>query len=91
MKKYLEQYLGQPIAILAVRHWYRGILTKLEDEHLVISNGFGVELTGDLAGTVPRKEEALTSDAMISLMSVEMVYQPVWAFHGYSKKELKRS
>lgn len=88
-KTYLEKFLNQPIAIFCVRYKYRGIISEVGEDFIILSNPFAV-ISGDssTSDTIQR-EDAVPSDLMVSLDAVESACQPVWCFIGYEKTNKK--
>lgn len=82
MREILHEYMGEPIAILCARYWYRGILSKLGDSYLVLSQPFAVEVTGLATAEETSEEDRIPSDLIISFGAVEIVCQPTWVSHG---------
>jgi hypothetical protein len=86
VKKYFEQKIGEPVAILCARYWYRGIVSDVNDSYVVLVNPFMVTETGAFTINRPRREDALPSDVAISYGAIEVVEQPTWCFAGYDVK-----
>lgn len=82
MAKVLEEYIGQPLAVLCARFNYRGILSKVGDDCLVLAQARAVESSGASASDRPNSEDPIGSSVVISLNAVELIYQPNWCFHN---------
>ena len=80
MKEVLQDYIGQPLAILCARFNYRGILSKVTDDCVVLAQARAVESSGASNQERPSNEDPIGSSVIISLNAVELVYQPRWAF-----------
>ena len=78
MKEVLQDYIGQPLAILCARFNYRGILSKVTDDCVVLAQARAVESSGASNQERPSNEDAIGSSVIISLNAVELVYQPRW-------------
>ena len=78
MAQLLQEYLGQPIAILCARFNYRGILSKITDDCVVLAQARAVESSGASNNERPNSEDPIGSSVVISLNAVELIYQPNW-------------
>lgn len=76
----LRAYVGQPVAILCARFNYRGILSSVADDHVVLAQARAVESSGASSQERPSNEDPIGSSVLISLNAVELVYQPRWCF-----------
>jgi hypothetical protein len=77
----LQDYIGQPIAVLCARFNYRGILSKVTDDCVVLAQARAVESSGASSSDRPNSEDPIGSSVVISLNAVELIYQPNWVFH----------
>jgi hypothetical protein len=80
MAAIMQDYIGQPVAILCARFNYRGILSKVTDDCVVLAQARAVESSGASSSEKPNSEDPIGSSVMISLNAVELVYQPNWCF-----------
>lgn len=80
MSSVLQDYLGQPIAVLCARFNYRGILSKVTDDCVVLAKARAVESSGASSSDRPNSEDPIGSSVIIALNAVELVYQPNWVF-----------
>lgn len=80
MRDALQMYIGQPLAILCARFNYRGILSAVGDDFVVLAQARAVESSGASSQERPSNEDPIGSSVIISLNAVELVYQPNWAF-----------
>ena len=80
MSSVLQDYLGQPVAVLCARFNYRGILSKVTDDCLILAQARAVESSGASSSDRPNSEDPIGSSVIISLNAVELVYQPNWVF-----------
>jgi hypothetical protein len=80
MRDALAAYLGQHLAVLCARFNYRGILSAVGNDFLVLAQARAVESSGDSAQERPSNEDPIGSSVVISLNAVELVYQPNWCF-----------
>jgi len=80
MKDALQMYIGQPLAILCARFNYRGILSVVGEDFVVLAKARAVESSGASSQERPSNEDNIGSSIIISLNAVEIFYQPVWAF-----------
>jgi predicted transcriptional regulator YheO len=80
MSSVLQDYLGKPVAVLCARFNYRGILSKVTDDCLILAQARAVESSGASSSNRPNSEDPIGSSVIISLNAVELVYQPNWVF-----------
>jgi len=80
MAKVMMEYIGQPVAILCARFNYRGILSKVTDDCVILAQARAVESSGASSADRPNSEDPIGSSVIISLNAVELVYQPQWVF-----------
>jgi hypothetical protein len=78
MKDALGMYIGQPLAVLCARFNYRGILSTVGEDFLVLAQARAVESSGASSQDRPSNEDPIGSSVVISLNAVELVYQPNW-------------
>lgn len=76
----MMDYIGQPVAILCARFNYRGILSKVTDDCVILAQARAVESSGASNSERPNSEDPIGSSVIISLNAVELVYQPNWVF-----------
>lgn len=77
-----EEFLNQPLAILCARYWYRGIVSRVGKDFIVLSHVRAVEVTGPAAGRQPNTEDPVPSDMIISTGAIEQACQPLWCWFG---------
>lgn len=80
MRDSLKNFVGQPIAILCARFNYRGILSHVGDDHLVLAQARAVESSGASNQERPTNEDVIGCSIFISLNAVELVYWPRWVY-----------
>lgn len=80
MKDVLRAYVGQPLAVLCARFNYRGVLSTVGEDFLVLAQARAVESSGASSQDRPSNEDPIGSSVVISLNAVELVYQPNWCF-----------
>lgn len=80
MANVMKEYVGQPVAILCARFNYRGILSKVTDDCVILAQARAVESSGASSSERPNSEDPIGSSVIISLNAVELVYQPNWVF-----------
>ena len=73
-----RQYIGQKVAVLACRYQYRGFLSKVLKDCVVLTNATSVEVSGPSMGNQPSTEDIIGSTIVISLDAIELFYQPNW-------------
>lgn len=89
MKKYFKGKIGEPLAILCARYWYRGIVSSVGEDYVVLHTVHAVEETGRATGERATTEDAVPSDVIISFGAMEIACLPTWALHNFSEKEKK--
>jgi len=72
-------YIGKKIAVLCNRYQYRGILLEILPNDLILANARFVEISGYCDRKKTEREDDINGPIMISLASVELVYQPKWS------------
>ena len=83
LSEYLASKKGEPVAILCMRYWYRGILSEVEDDFIVLENALAIEQTGPAAGDHAVTEDPIPSAVVIKTMAIEIVCWPTWCYHGF--------
>jgi hypothetical protein len=76
----LQQFVGQPIAILCARFNYRGILSFVGEDHVVLAQARAVESSGASSQERPSNEDVVGSSVIISMNSIELCYWPNWVY-----------
>lgn len=80
IRETLTQFIGQPIAILCARFNYRGILSEVGEDHVILAQARAVESSGASSQERPSNEDPIGSSVIISLNAVELCYFPRWAY-----------
>ena len=75
---FLEEFRGQKIAFLCARYQYRGELSYIGKDFVVLANATSVEISGASANELPQTEDPLQSSIMVKLDAVELISQPNW-------------
>lgn len=83
----LRGYLDAPIAILCMRYWYRGILSEVGTDYVVLTNARAVEITGRATNTTPQTEDVIPSDVLLKTAVIEIVCWPTWVSAGMDAAE----
>ncbi len=81
----MKHLIGQPIAVIAARYQYRGILVEVEGRFITLSQVKVVETSGKSSNNKPEVEDTIPSDVMISLDAIEIIYQPAWVWDGFGQ------
>jgi len=94
--EYLEQYIGDKIAIICARFQYWGFLSSLvmRDERVigvVLSDACCVEQSGASQRDKPEHTDAVGGSMMIMLDATEIIYQPNWSKGPLPSEEEKSS
>jgi hypothetical protein len=80
MSQIASQFLGQPVAILCARYNYRGILSHVGEDCVVLAQARAVETSGSASQETPTTEDPVGSSIVISMGAIEIIYQPRWCF-----------
>lgn len=80
MAEIAAQFLGQHIAVLCARYNYRGILSHVGTDCIVLAQARAVETSGASNQEMPSTEDPIGSSIVISLGAIEILYQPQWCF-----------
>lgn len=78
LQQLVAEYVGQPVAVLCARYNYRGILSAVVENGLVLAQARAVETSGPSSGDRPQVEDTIGSSVIIPLHAVELIYQPNW-------------
>lgn len=84
---FCKKYQDEPIAILCCRYWYRGIVSEVHEDGVILSNPRAIEITGVSTAERPSREDIIPSDIFVAFDAVELVARPTWCFADYEKKE----
>jgi len=80
-----EKFMGEPVAVLCMRYWYRGRLAEVGEDFIVLTEAKAVEETGPASQAEPNQEDPIPSDILIKTMAIELICQPAWVWHGFTK------
>ena len=80
----LKRFLGQKCAVLCCRFQYRGVLTEIGKDYIILADARAVEVSGPCNGAAPPTEDPIGSSVIIMLGSIEIVYQPNWCMASLS-------
>ena len=75
-----KQYIGQKVAVMCARYQYRGILSCVTSECLVLALATSVEVSGVASLDKPSTEDAVGGSIVIKNDAIELLYQPNWCF-----------
>ena len=76
----LKPLIGQKIAVLCARYHYRGVLSVVTQDCLVLANGISVEVSRRSRADHAETEDPTDSFIIIKHDAIEIVYQPNWCF-----------
>ena len=83
MKKFsvdnAPQYIGQKVAVMAARYQYRGVLSEVGEDYIVLSNACSVETSGRSSADRVEVEDAIGGSITIMNGAIELLYQPNWS------------
>lgn len=75
-----KEYIGQKVAVIAARYQYRGILSKVCQDCIVLANACSVEVSGVTMSEHPQTEDVIGGSIIIKNDAIELFYQPKWCF-----------
>ena len=73
-----KDYVGQKVAVISARYQYRGILSHVADDCLVLSHATSVEVSGVTQANAPTTEDPIGGSIVIKSDAIELLYQPTW-------------
>ena len=85
--EHLKQFIGQRIAVLCVRFQYRGILTEVGDNYLVLANATAVEISGSSMAERPNTEDNCNGSITLKTDAIELAHQPKWVYAPLPNEE----
>jgi len=74
-----KSFVGQKVAVLCARYQYRGVLSEVTDDCLILANPTAVEISGASASDRPQTEDAVDGSLVVKSEAVEILYQPNWS------------
>lgn len=77
----LHRYLGQKVAFLCARYHYRGILSVVGEDSVVLSNAVVIEVSGACAEAKAQNEDPVGGDIIIKYDAIEIVHQANFAMN----------
>lgn len=80
--EHMKSLEGQPVALICARYTYRGVVRRVDETAVLLSNALAVEVSGRATGERPQESDVIPSDLLIAVPAIEIVFQPTWAFHG---------
>lgn len=75
-----KKFEGQKVAVLAARYQYRGILSQVSKDCIVLANALAVESSGASSLDRASREDAIFGSVIIKTDAIEILYQPKWVF-----------
>ncbi len=78
LKKY--RATGQPVAVICNRYVYRGLVSGIGSDHLVLEKPWAISATGKCRADKAADEEPIGSSIAIRYSAIEIIFQPDWAF-----------
>jgi hypothetical protein len=73
-----KKFVGQKVAVLCARYQYRGILSEVGTDYLVLAMSTSVERSGISQAVRPEQEDVIGSSIIIKTDAIELFYQPNW-------------
>lgn len=74
----LSKKVGEKIAVLCTRYNYRGVLSGIGDNFLILADACAVERSGPCSGDKPVTEDAIQGSIFIKFDAIEIIFQPNW-------------
>ena len=74
-----KKFVGQKVSLICARYQYRGILSEVTDDCVVVSNAVSVEQSGPASGQRAITEDPINGSVVIKSDAVEILYQPAFA------------
>jgi len=72
-------YVGEAVAVMCARYQYRGVLSAVTDDCIVLAQPRSVEISGSANADKPSAEDPIPSSVIIKSDAIEILYQPAWA------------
>ena len=73
-----KDHIGQKVAVLCARYHYRGILSVVTKDCLVLANAASVEVSGPSSAEHPQTEDPINGSVTIKNDAIEILWQPNW-------------
>lgn len=74
----MEKFVGEKVAVICSRFQYRGVLSEVGDDYVILAHATAVEDSGSASRDAPVTEDAISSSIFIHIDSIELFYQPNW-------------
>ena len=84
---YAKNYVGQKVAVLCARYQYRGKLTKVTSDCILLANARSVEISGPSNSDHPEREDNIDGTIAIKNDAIELFYQPQWVYFELSDED----
>ena len=84
---HLPLFMGQKIAFLCARYQYRGVLSAIGEDFVILSDATSVEISGASSRERPQTEDPLRSSAIVKLDAVEIISQTRWCLAPLPSEE----
>lgn len=84
---------GQKVAVLCARYHYRGLMTRVYADGIVLADATVVEQSGSASQETPTSEDPINGTVFISKDAIELVHQCNWVMAalpsetGYGKQQ----
>lgn len=73
-----QKFIGQKVAVLCSRYQYRGILSTVAEDCIVLANATAVETSGASLSKAPQVEDNIGGSIIVKNDAIELLYQPTW-------------
>lgn len=70
---------GQRVAIWCMRYCYRGIVTKVNEDSVLLTDVYAVESAGSSMAKKVESEDQMPHPILVNYGAIEIVCQPNWA------------
>ena len=86
-EEYASKYVGQKVVVLCARYQYRGNLTKVMSDCILLANARSVEISGPSNSDNPEREDDIGGTVCIKADAIELFYQPQWVHANLSDED----
>jgi len=84
----VEAHKGQKAAVLCARYQYRGVVSHVTEDCLILANARSVEISGPSNNATPEREDDIGGFVAIKLDAIEIFYQPTWSQAHLSNEDV---
>ena len=77
-QKRLKTYSNQKISVLCNRYTYRGVLSEISNDYIILSDATAVERSGASGREQPVCEDPINGTVLVMNQFIELIFQPKW-------------